>query len=69
MILGPILEANLRRSLLISRDGYWIFLDRPVSATLVGINALLLVAMAYLMIKRARGVKQSGMTKAIALHK
>ena len=69
MILGPILEANLRRSLLISRDGYWIFLDRPVSATLVGINALLLVAMAYLMIKRARGAKQSGMTKAIALHK
>ena len=69
MILGPILEANLRRSLLISRDGYWIFLDRPVSATLVVINALLLVAMAYLMIKRARGVKQSGMTKTIAVHK
>ena len=25
MIQGPILEANLRRSLLISREGYWIF--------------------------------------------
>lgn len=25
MILGPILEANLRRSCLISREGYWIF--------------------------------------------
>ena len=59
MILGPILEANLRRSLLISREGYWIFLDRPVSATLVAINLLLLVAMIYLTIKRARASKTS----------
>lgn len=43
LILGPILENNLRRALLISRDGYWIFLDRPVSATLVCINVLLVV--------------------------
>ena len=56
MILGPILEANLRRSLLISREGYWIFLDRPVSATLVAINALLMIAMIYLTIKRLRRV-------------
>ena len=52
MILGPILEANLRRSLLISREGYWIFLDRPVSAALVAVNLLLMVAMVYLSIQR-----------------
>ncbi|MEX3007106.1 tripartite tricarboxylate transporter permease [Hoeflea sp. TYP-13] len=43
LILGPILENNLRRALLISREGYWIFLERPVSATLVAINVLLIV--------------------------
>jgi putative tricarboxylic transport membrane protein len=43
LILGPILENNLRRALLISREGYWIFLDRPVSATLVAINVILII--------------------------
>ena len=54
MILGPILEANFRRSLLISREGYWIFLDRPVSASLVTINALLILTMIYITIRRMR---------------
>lgn len=54
MILGPILEANLRRSLLISREGYWIFLDRPVSASLAAINILLILVMIYLVIRRTR---------------
>jgi putative tricarboxylic transport membrane protein len=43
IILGPILENNLRRALLISREGYWIFLDRPVSAVLVCVNVALIV--------------------------
>ena len=55
LILGPILEANLRRSLLISREGYWIFLDRPVAATLVAVNCLLIVgALVYALRKRQR---------------
>ena len=33
LILGPILESNLRRSLLISRDGLAIFVERPIAAT------------------------------------
>ena len=64
MILGPILEANLRRSLLISREGYWIFLDRPVSATLVAVNVLLLIAVIYLTVKRSRD-KGGELNKAI----
>lgn len=55
MILGPILESNLRRALLISRDGYWIFLDRPVSAVLVGINALLLTGALVLYCRKRAG--------------
>jgi len=42
IILGPLLENNLRRSLLISQDGYWIFLERPVSIGLIIINILLI---------------------------
>nr|WP_237212604.1 tripartite tricarboxylate transporter permease [Ruegeria lacuscaerulensis] len=66
MILGPILEDNLRRSLLISREGYWIFVDRPVSTILVVVNGLLLATMVYLTIKRARGSKQSELAKALS---
>lgn len=47
VILGPLLENNLRRALLISHDGYWIFLDRPVSAILVVVNALLICGAIY----------------------
>lgn len=43
LILGPVLESNLRRSLLISRDGLSIFVDRPISATILTI-ALLMAA-------------------------
>ena len=41
-ILGPILENNLRRSLLLSDHGIMIFLQRPVSAVLLAVNILLL---------------------------
>ena len=41
IILGPLLENNLRRSLLISQDGYWIFLDRPVAASLLVMLSLI----------------------------
>lgn len=44
IILGPLLENNLRRSLLISQDGFWIFLDRPIAATLLMINVVLVTA-------------------------
>ncbi len=37
-VLGPLLENNLRRSLLLSDNGYLIFLERPVSVVLLMIN-------------------------------
>ncbi len=47
LILGPILENNLRRSLLISRDGLKIFIDRPISAVILTISSILLVIIVY----------------------
>ncbi len=41
VILGPICEANFRRSLLVSDDGAWVFLQRPISATILTVLALL----------------------------
>ena len=41
MILGPLAEAQLRRSLSISQGDWMIFLDKPLSATLLGVTALM----------------------------
>jgi putative tricarboxylic transport membrane protein len=43
MVLGPLMEENLRRALLISRGDWTVFLSRPISASLLAIAAFLLV--------------------------
>ena len=43
MVLGPLMEENLRRALLISRGDATVFFTRPLSAVLMGIAAFLLV--------------------------
>ena len=53
-ILGPMLEENLRRSLLMSRGDWSIFIQRPNSATMIGIIFVMLIAMALPSIKRKR---------------
>ena len=43
LILGPMMEENLRRALLLSRGDWTVFFTRGLSATLLAIAALLLV--------------------------
>ncbi len=43
LILGPILEENIRRSLIISRGSWTIFLERPISLTLLLLSTLVLL--------------------------
>jgi putative tricarboxylic transport membrane protein len=43
MVLGPLMEENLRRALLISRGDWTVFATRPLSAVLMLISAALLV--------------------------
>lgn len=57
LILGPILENNLRRSLLISRDGLMIFLERPISATILAIVAIMLAYIVYSTVKPSQLVE------------
>ncbi|MFZ3322459.1 MAG: tripartite tricarboxylate transporter permease [Usitatibacter sp.] len=39
-ILGPMLEENFRRSLLLSRGSFSIFVTRPIAGTLIGLIAI-----------------------------
>ncbi len=43
MILGPLAEAQMRRALSISQGDWTIFLQEPLSASLLGLTALLIV--------------------------
>ena len=42
-VLGPLMEENLRRAMLIARGDATVFLTRPISATLLGISAFMLI--------------------------
>lgn len=41
-VLGPLMEENFRRAMLVSRGDLKIFLDRPISFTILGLTVLLL---------------------------
>ena len=47
-ILGPLMEENLRRSLVISRGDPMVFLERPISATLLAITVVIVLALIVL---------------------
>jgi len=55
-IVGPLLEVNLRRSLLVSRGDPTIFFTRPISAALMVGVVLLLLALLLPAIQRGREV-------------
>jgi TctA family transporter len=42
-ILGPMMEEYLRRAMLISRGNPWVFVQRPISATLLALAVLALI--------------------------
>ncbi|HEU4637908.1 MAG TPA: tripartite tricarboxylate transporter permease, partial [Candidatus Binatia bacterium] len=43
-ILGPLMEEYLRRALLLSRGNPWVFVQRPISATLLALALLAICA-------------------------
>lgn len=62
VVLGPIAESELRRSLAMSRGDGMIFFERPISAILLGIAAVLVLTMVALPIwrKMRRSRRQRG---------
>jgi TctA family transporter len=53
-ILGPMMEENLRRALLLSRGDWSTFLTRPLSAGLLIASALMIIVVALPSIKAKR---------------
>src|SRR5690606_922180 len=46
MLLGPMLEEYLQRAMLLSRGNPMVFLERPISASLLTISVIILVVAA-----------------------
>jgi len=53
-ILGPMMEENLRRALLLSRGDWSVFVTRPLSASLLGVAVLLLIIVLLPAVKSKR---------------
>jgi putative tricarboxylic transport membrane protein len=53
-ILGPMLEENLRRAMLLSGGDPMVFLHRPISATLLAVAVILLAILIFPAIRRKR---------------
>jgi TctA family transporter len=53
-ILGPMMEENLRRALLLSRGDWGVLVTRPLSASLLAAAVLLVVIVALPSIKARR---------------
>ena len=56
LVLGPLMEENFRRALLLSRGHYSTFIERPLSASLLGVAAFLVVIVALPSIRKTREV-------------
>lgn len=53
-VLGPLMEEQLRRAMLLSRGDPMVFLERPISATLIAITAVILVGALFSMVRKYR---------------
>ncbi|CAB3886923.1 hypothetical protein LMG26684_03883 [Achromobacter mucicolens] len=54
LVLGPMMEENFRRALLLSRGEFSTFVTRPLSATLLALAAILLVLVALPALRKKR---------------
>lgn len=54
-VLGPMVEENFRRALLLSRGHLTTFIERPISGAIIGIIVLLLAAQAFFAIRARSG--------------
>lgn len=54
IILGPMLEENLRRALTLFRGDYTVFVTRPISAIFLSASSLVVLWAAYGVVKRQR---------------
>jgi TctA family transporter len=54
-VLGPLLEENLRRALLIARGDFTVFFTRPISLVFMIATVLILAVMIVPAVRKPRG--------------
>jgi TctA family transporter len=54
LVLGPILEQSLYRALSLAHGSMWVFVTRPISATLLGIAVVMSIFVSFKAVKTAR---------------
>lgn len=59
-VLGPMMEEHLRRAMLLSRGNPMVFLERPISATLLALALIAVVAMGLPSIRRGKDEALAG---------
>src|SRR5690606_26923621 len=57
-VLGPMVEENFRRALLLSRGDMMTFLERPISASFIAAGAALMLALAWSYFRARRKGRQ-----------
>jgi putative tricarboxylic transport membrane protein len=63
-ILGPMLEENFRRAMLLSRGSFGVFVKRPISGTLVSLIALFIAWQFVAFVRAVRRQRRSGAAAA-----
>ena len=53
-ILGPLMEENLRRSLVISRGDPMVFFERPISAVLLAVTVAIVALIVLPQFRKTR---------------
>lgn len=66
-VLGPMVEENLRRALLLSRGSFMVFIERPITAVAISASALLVVTTIGGYLKRRRGMSKMGRRKIVGI--
>jgi len=59
-ILGPMLEENFRRALLLSRGSFGPFFTRPISGTLLSVIGVFIAWQIIAFLRQARKAKAAG---------
>jgi TctA family transporter len=59
-ILGPMLEENFRRSLLLSRGSFVTFVTRPISGTLMALIGLFVLWQFTVFVRQLRKARAAG---------
>ncbi|MFC7474335.1 tripartite tricarboxylate transporter permease [Dankookia sp. GCM10030260] len=59
-VLGPMMEEHLRRAMLLSRGDPMVFVQRPISATMLAIGAIALAAMLLPNLRKGKDAAMAG---------